>query len=169
MTPTLSERMDDWGRRVAPIATVLVLLFLGLVPFGVPGLPLIAPAGTQIAVFYWAVYRPDLMPPLAAFGLGFAQDALAGTPLGVASLSFLILQGIAFSQRKAFIDKPFLLVWLGLAAAVTAASLAAWALSSVLLGGFIPPERPLFQGLATIALFPVFAWVLVRVHRGVVH
>jgi rod shape-determining protein MreD len=169
MTPTMSERMDDWGRRVAPIASVLVLLFLGLVPFGVPGMPLIAPAGTQIAVFYWAVYRPDLMPPLAAFSLGFAQDALAGTPLGVASLAFLILQGIAVNQRKAFIDKPFLLVWLGLAAATAAATFASWALSSILLGGFIPPERPVFQGLATIALFPVFAWVLVRVHRGVVH
>ena len=169
MTPTVAERMDDWGRRVAPIASVLVLLFVGLIPFGVPGLPLIAPAGTQIAVFYWAVYRPDLMPPLAAFGLGFAQDALAGTPLGVASLAFLILQGIAVNQRKAFIGKPFLIVWVGLAVATALASFAAWALSSILLGGFIPPERPLFQGLATIALFPVFAWMLVRVHRGVVH
>jgi rod shape-determining protein MreD len=169
MTPTLSERMDDWGRRIAPIASVLVLLFVGLVPFGVPGLPLIAPAGTQIAVFYWAVYRPDLMPPLAAFVLGFAQDALAGTPIGVASLAFLVLQGVAFNQRKAFIGKPFLLVWLGLALAASAAAFVSWALSSIILGGFIPPERPFFQALATIALFPCFAWVLVRVHRGVVH
>ena len=169
MTPTVAERMDDWGRRIAPIASVLVLLFLGLVPFGVPDLPLIAPAGTQIAVFYWAVYRPDLMPPLAAFGLGFAQDALAGTPLGVASLAFLIIQGVAVNQRKAFIGKPFLLVWLGLAVAALAAALVSWALSSVILGGFIPLERPFFQALATVALFPCFAWVLVRVHRGVVH
>ncbi len=169
MTPTLAERMDDWGRRLAPIATVLVLLFVGLIPFGVPGMPLIAPAGTQIAVFYWAVYRPDLMPPLAAFGLGFIQDALAGTPLGVASLAFLILHGIAVNQRKAFVGKPYLLVWLGLAIAALVAACASWALSSIILGGFIPPERPLFQALATIAMFPVFSWVLVRVHRGVVH
>ena len=169
MTPALFERMDDWGRRLAPTATVLVLLFLGLIPFGLPGLPLIAPAGTQVAVFYWAIYRPDLMTPLAAFGLGFIQDALAGTPLGVGSLVFLILQGVAVNQRKAFIGKPFLLVWLGLAMAAFAAGFAAWALSSIILGGFIPPERPLFQALATIALFPCFAWVLVRVHRGVVH
>lgn len=169
MTPSLSERMDDWGRRLGPAATVLVLLFFGLVPFGVPGLPLIAPAGTQIAVFYWAVYRPDLMPPLAAFGLGFVQDALAGTPLGVGSLAFLILQGIAVSQRKAFVGKPYILVWFGLAVATAIAACASWALSSIILGGFIPLERPLFQALATIALFPVFSWVLVRIHRGVVH
>lgn len=169
MTPALSERMDDWGRRLAPGATVLVLLFFGLVPFGVPGLPLIAPAGTQIAVFYWAVYRPDLMPPLAAFGLGFIQDALSGTPLGVGSLAFLILHGVAVSQRKAFVGKPFLLVWFGLAVATLIAGIASWALASVILGGLIPPDRPLFQALATIALFPCFAWVLVRVHRGVVH
>ncbi|MBM3531980.1 MAG: rod shape-determining protein MreD [Alphaproteobacteria bacterium] len=169
MTPTAAERMDDWGRRLAPFATVLVLLFFGLVPFGVPGLPLIAPAGTQIAVFYWAVYRPDLMPPLAAFGLGFIQDALAGTPLGIASLAFLILHGIAVNQRKTFIGKPFLLVWLGLAVGALLAAFASWALASALLGGVIPLERPLFQALATIALFPCFCWVLVRIHRGVVH
>lgn len=169
MTPSVAERMDDWGRRVAPIASVLVLLFVGLVPFGIPGLPLIAPAGTQIAVFYWAIYRPDLMPPLAAFGLGFVQDALAGTPLGVASLAFLILHGIAVNQRKAFVGKPFLLVWLGLAVGTLIAGVASWALSSALLGGLIPPDRPLFQALATIALFPCFAGLLVRVHRGVVH
>lgn len=169
MTPTLSERMDDWGRRVAPFVTVLVLLFMGLVPFGMPGVPLIAPAGTQIAVFYWAVYRPDLMTPLAAFGLGFLQDALAGTPLGVGSLAFLILQGVAVGQRKTFVGKPFILVWTGLAVGALAAAIASWALSSLLLGGFIPIGRPLFQMLATIALFPCFAWVLVRIHRGVVH
>jgi rod shape-determining protein MreD len=169
MTPTLAERMDDWGRRLAPMSTVLVLLFFGLVPFGVPGLPLIAPAGTQIAVFYWAVYRPDLMPPLAAFGLGFVQDALAGTPLGVGSLAFLILQGIAVNQRKAFIGKPFILAWLGLAVAALLAACASWALASIILGGMIPLERPFFQALATIALFPCFSWVLVRIHRGVVH
>ncbi len=169
MTPTVAERMDDWGRRLAPIATVLVLLFVGLIPFGVPGMPLIAPAGTQIAVFYWAVYRPDLMPPLAAFGLGFIQDALAGTPLGVGSLAFLILHGIAVNQRKAFVGKPYILVWLGLAIGALIAACASWALSSIILGGFIPLERPLFQALATVALFPVFSGVLVRVHRGVVH
>ena len=163
------QRLDRAARHVAPFVITVMLVVLNAIPLPVPDYRSIVPLIPLMAIYYWALYRPDLMPPLAAFGLGFIQDALSGTPLGVGSLAFLILHGVAVSQRKAFVGKPFLLVWFGLAVATLIAGVASWALASVILGGFIPPDRPLFQALATIALFPCFAWVLVRVHRGVVH
>ena len=74
-----------------------------------------APALPLIAVFYWTLYRPDLMPPVAAFVIGLLQDILGGLPLGVSACVLVGVHAAVNTQRRFFIGKSFAVVWLGFA------------------------------------------------------
>jgi rod shape-determining protein MreD len=169
VNPAVSHWFDVWGRRSTPVLTTLALVLLSLIPFSIPGLPMVAPAGPLIAVFYWSVYRPDLLPAVAVFLIGIVQDVLTGSPLGVSSLVYLFVFGATLSQRRALLGKPFVLAWAVLLVIGVGAGAIAWLFNSVLLVQLVPAKPLLFQTIATIALFPCFAWGLVRVHRYLVH
>jgi len=168
MRMTAGQRVDLWLRNGSPLALTVLLAILSVVPIGVPGYATVVPAYTAMAAFYWAVFRPDLQPTYALFLVGVLQDILAATPLGMTALGLLVVHGLALSQRRAFLGKPFALAWLGFVAIHAMAAFLAWSLNSILALRVIAPEPALFQYFMTVTLFPVVAWLFVRVHRHVV-
>ena len=48
------------------------------------------------------------------------------------------------------------------------AAFVVWLLSSILVLQLVVPEPAIFQYLVTVTLFPIVAWVFVRVHSYVV-
>ena len=168
MSMSAAQRVDLWLRQGTPVALTVLLAVLSAVPIGVPGYSAVVPGYTAMAAFYWAVFRPDLQPPFALFLVGILQDILVATPLGMTALSLMIVHGLAVSQRRAFLGKPFVLAWLGFVVIHALAAFAVWLLASVLALQPIGPEPAIFQYLVTVTLFPVVAWMFVRVHRHVV-
>lgn len=162
------QRTELWLRQATPIMLTLVLAVLSVVPIGVPGHWAVVPAYTAMAAFYWAVFRPDLQPAPALFLIGVLQDILAGTPTGLTALTLLLVHALALSQRRAFLSKPFALAWFGFALIQAPAVALAWLLASGLALRPIGVEPVLFQYLVTITLFPIVAWLFVRVHRYIV-
>ena len=72
-----------------PSASILALMLVNALPTRLPGFAPVVPLLPLIGVYYWSIYRPDLMPPALAFGLGILNDVIAGIPLGVSSLVYL--------------------------------------------------------------------------------
>jgi rod shape-determining protein MreD len=165
---TAAQRVDLWLRQATPIALTILLAVLSAVPIGIPGYAAVVPAYTAMAAFYWAVFRPDLQPPFALFLVGVLQDILAATPLGMTALALMIVHGLAVSQRRAFLGKPFVLAWFGFVLIYALAGFLVWVLASLLALQLVGPEPAVFQYLVTVTLFPVVAWVFVRIHRYVV-
>lgn len=168
MRMSTTQRADLWLRQGTPIALTVLLAILSAVPIGVPGYTAVVPAYTAMAAFYWAVFRPDLQPPFALFLVGVLQDILAATPLGMTALSLMVVHGLAVSQRRAFLGKPFVLAWFGFLLIHALAAFLVWFLASLLAIRLVGPEPAVFQYLMTVTLFPVVAWVFVRIHRYVV-
>lgn len=168
MRMSATQRVDLWFRQATPIALTVLLAVLSAVPIGVPGYSAVVPGYTAMAAFYWAVFRPDLQPPFSLFLVGVLQDILAATPLGMTALSLMIVHGLAVSQRRAFLGKPFVLAWFGFVLIHALAAFVVWLLVSVLALQPVGPEPAVFQYLVTVTLFPVVAWMFVRVHRYVV-
>lgn len=168
MRMTATQRVDLWLRQATPIALTVLLAILSAVPIGIPGYTAVVPAYTAMAAFYWAVFRPDLQPPFALFLVGVLQDILAATPLGMTALSLMLVHGLAVSQRRAFLGKPFVLAWFGFVLIHALAAFLVWLLTSLLALRLVGPEPAVFQYLVTVTLFPVVAWVFVRIHRYVV-
>ena len=82
-------------RGLTPLVLTLMLALLTVVPLRIPDFAPVTPALTVIAIYYWGIYRPDLMPIVATFAIGMFQDIIAGTPLGLTSLVLLTVHAVA--------------------------------------------------------------------------
>lgn len=162
MKPSVWVRMDTWVRYFVPVGVTLTLLLLTAVPTRLPGFAGIAPMLPLMGVYYWAIYRPDLLPAWAAFLVGLLYDVIGGTPLGVNALVLLLVQGVSASQRKFFLGKSFLVAWWAFGLLAAGAIGLSWLLVTVLNGRVVDPAPVIFEYLLTMGLFPILTWTLAR-------
>lgn len=162
MKPSVWVRMDTWVRHLVPVGVTLLLLLLTAVPTRLPGFAGIAPMLPLMGVYYWAIYRPDLLPAWVAFLVGLLYDIIGGTPLGVNALVLLLVQGTAAAQRKFFLGKSFLVAWWAFGLLAAGAIGLSWLLVTVLHGRVIDPTPVVFEYLLTMGLFPLLTWTLAR-------
>ena len=169
LTPplTLLQRLDLTLRCMTPFVITLCLALVPVLPLHLPHETDLVPAFTLMSVFYWTVYRPDLMPASAVFAIGIIQDFAAGAPLGITSLILLGTHGVVLGQRRLFVGKPFAMAWSGFALVDAAATAVSWSFASLLAAEPLAVSAPLLQFVATLVLFPVLAWLFVRTHRRV--
>lgn len=165
MTMTTWQKVDRFGRNLAPGAMTVALLLASATPAPLPGFAPTAPALALPAVFYWTIHRPDLLRPWALFVIGLLQDLLAGGPLGVSSLILAATHWILLNQRRLFLAGTFIFMWFGFALTVFCALGAQWLIYVVANAAVLPIQAPVFQALLTLALFPPLAWMFTLVHR----
>lgn len=162
MNVILLRRLERGIRGLTPFVTTLALVLLGTLPLPLPGFATVMPWLTLMAVYYWSIYRPDLLPLVATFLLGLVQDSLGGTPLGLNVSVLLVVQGVVVSQRRFFHGKTFLVEWWGFMLVAPGAALAAWVLVSLYFGVLVGPQPLAIQVLLSIALYPCLAWLFAR-------
>jgi len=155
------QRLDQRIRHAFPVLTILMSILIVATPSRLPGFASVAPQLPLVGIYYWAIYRPDLLRPWAAFALGAIADIIAGTPLGVSSLVFLAVQGVVESQRR-LLGKSFLMAWWGFAMLGAGALLLEWVMSSIVMVRLLPVQALGFQYLMTLSIYPLLAWAFVR-------
>src|SRR5580698_9282591 len=107
--PIAIQRDIGYPGRLVPFLTTLLFAFFSVVPLNLPGFAVVMPAFALMAVFHWTVYRPDLLPLSAVFGIGLFLDLLNGTPfVGLSALIFLLARTAVLGQRRLFFERPFL-------------------------------------------------------------
>lgn len=158
--------MDLWVRHLLPAGLTLALVLVGAMPTHMPGFAEISPQLPLIGVYYWAIYRPDLLPASIAFAIGLMNDVLLGTPLGVSSLIFVLVQGMTVSQRRFFLGKPFIVAWCCYALVAAGSILLEWGLVSMLFDHVIPMSPVVFELLMSMAAYPILSWLFGRIHAA---
>lgn len=166
MKTSLWQRLDLLARSLWPFTLTLLLLIVAVVPLRIPHLAAISPGFALISVYYWALHRPSILPAPAVFLLGVFHDFLGGAPLGVGVLVLLAVYGLTVSQRRILLGCPFAIVWLGFAVAAVGATVATWALASLLFAAVVDPRSAIFSLLLTIGLYPAVAHLFARAQRG---
>ena len=111
MNQTIWTRLDLVARNLFPFAFTLLLIMVGVIPLRLPDLSPIIPSLGLISIFYWGIYRPDLMPGWAVFLLGLVQDLLSGGPVGIYALIYLLLATAVGGQRRVLAAGSFTFVW----------------------------------------------------------
>ncbi|MGE0746651.1 MAG: rod shape-determining protein MreD [Rhodospirillales bacterium] len=167
MTPGFLQRLDRTARCLTPMVLCIVLVVASALPMNLPGYGRVAPNLALIAVFYWAIFRPDLVPLSGAFAVGLFQDILSGTALGLQALVLVIVHQAVASQQRFFAGKSFLVVWWAFAMTALGAAAVVWIATMLLNLTLISPTPVLFQFLLTVAFCPFLAWFLARVHGAV--
>jgi rod shape-determining protein MreD len=156
-------------RHLLPVGMVLLLILINALPTRVPGFAAVVPLLPLIGVYYWSIYRPDLMPPALAFCLGLLNDVIAGMPLGVSSLLYLLVQGMTASQRRFFHGKPFRIAWWGFGLVSSGAFVLQWLLVSLLMGHTLEPRVVAFEFLMTLSFYPLLSWLFARTQLALLH
>jgi len=152
--------------RLVPFTSTVFAVILSVVPLQVPGLAVATPTVALMAVYYWTVYRPDLMPPSAIFVIGVMLDLLNGTPyIGLSSLTFLVLRSLILVFRGRAANQDFALIWAGFLAAAAVAMGLQWLATCVLSRTPLAARPFMFQGLVTVAAFPIADYLLAQLHR----
>ena len=169
MIDTALERLDRSVRSLAPFVISVILIMFSTLPFYLPGYGQIGIQVGLVSVFYWSIYRPDLFPSVAALALGLWQDFLAGSPLGLQALIFLLANWAIVSQRKFFQGKSFSVVWWGFSTVVMITAAFSWAVVCLLNLTLINPLAAAFQALLTIGAFPFMSWILARFQHVVLN
>lgn len=160
--------LQRWARNLVPVATTFLFVLVGQLPLPFPFLSDVAPAFALMSLYYWVVFRPDLMPYVATFGLGIVQDAVAGAPIGLYALVFLLVQAVVLNQRRFVIGKPFWVFWAAFTLVAPIAAFTAWVLASVTRGALLAPGATFVALTMTVILFPAIAWLLVHAQRRLV-
>ncbi len=167
MKAGLWRRLDALSRDLAPVALTVVLLLLCTLPLRVPAFNVLIPSLPLIAVFYWVLYRPDLMPAGAAFAIGLVEDGLSGTPIGVSAMVLTCVHAGVTVQRRFFAGKSFAIVWLGFAVVATLAFFLAWLLVCAYYGMRVNASGVILQAVVTIGCLPLVWRLLVRCHLAI--
>ena len=162
------RKLDHLARQLTPFTLTFLLVLLDAVPLRIPHLQPISPAWPLIAVFYWILYRPDLMPPAAAFLLGLTQDTLSGAPLGVHAAIFVLAHLGITTQRRFFLGKSFAVLWLGFALLALCAFVLKWLLLTLFYLVVASPLPLALQMVVTIGCFPLLFWGLSRVQASLI-
>ncbi|MEM7223934.1 MAG: rod shape-determining protein MreD [Pseudomonadota bacterium] len=166
MRPAALHRLDWLARSASPVAISLLLVILGMVPLQIPDVTPVIPAWALIAVYYWSVHRPDLMPIWAVFIIGLVQDLLGGGYPGVGILALLLVHQFVASQRRTFARASFQLLWLIFALIAAAAVALMWLLNCLLQQQLLEVDPALFQYLTTLAVYPCLAWLFAQAQRS---
>src|ERR1700722_1756906 len=102
MQPTVLQRTDLIARRLVPFGMTLVLMLFSLTPTHLPGLAHVTPMYSLAAIYFWSIYRPDLVGYGTSLTIGILDDVLTGAPLGCSALVLLACQQIVLHQQKFF-------------------------------------------------------------------
>ena len=152
------NRLDLLARSLFPFVASALLIIIGFAPLRAPEIAPALPLFGMAAVYYWCVFRPDLMPHWAIFLLGLFSDLLGGTLVGSSILAFFALYLAISSQRRFFAHASFFLLWLAFALFALPAFLNMWALACWNAGAIITPAPLALQYVLTVAVYPMIAW-----------
>jgi rod shape-determining protein MreD len=164
---TIGRRLDHAARAGFPAVCTVLTMLVAQAPFGIPGQAVVLPAVTLASIWFWSLFRPMAMPPIAVFGIGVLLDLFGYMPLGVGVLVLLLAHGTARRWRRFLGQQGFAMTWLAFLPIAGGAGLVSWALVVALTFRLLPPSMALLQAAMTCAIYPVLAIPLAWAHRSV--
>ena len=160
-------RVNNGAARMLPVATTLFAALISVLPVQIPGYAALTPVFTLMAAYHWTIYRPDLLPPVALFGVGLTEDLLAGSPIGVNALLLLLTRVAVLGYRRYFINRHFAFVWTGFALLTSVAMFGLWALHCILDLSLLDFRNAVIRAALTVVMFPLASFMLGRAQRAV--
>ncbi len=165
MKMALEHKTEKGFRAALPFISTFVLILLMQVQYRVAFLDNLFPFLSLLAVYYWCIYKPQLMPVSMVFILGLLQDLLSGGPLGMMALALILVRTLVMGQGRQLPERGFLFNWLVFFIFALLFGLTTWTIASIYLKETQNLWNVLGQSMLTIAIFPVIFWLLSRLNH----
>lgn len=157
-------RLVTGARACVPTAMTLAMILVAVMPTDFVRSGMMSFLVALICVFYWSIYRPDLMPAWAAFTIGIFSDLVTGGPIGLNAVVLLTVHWIVAGQRRVFIGKPFPITWLGYLLISMPGCFVYWLIASIYFTTLLAPQPIVGAYIVGILLYPLAAFLLWRLH-----
>lgn len=154
--------------RIVPSLTTIIFILLSGIPIHLPGLSNVFPNLVLISIFYWGLYRPEAQGMTFIFIISFLQDVLLNMPFGVNAVANLALHWLILTQRHFFLGRSFFWIWLTFAGMSIVPQFLSWLIYSIAYSTTITAYPLIFQYLLTLSVYPLFAWLLIHIHRLII-
>lgn len=149
------HKLEVSSRLLGPGLLSVIFVLISATPMHIQGLSEWIPLFTMMAIYYWGLYRPALMPYWFVFALGLMQDALFGMPLGVSSFLNLLFRFLVVQQGRMFAKEAFWALWFGFALLSVIIFLLYWTLITLITSRPMPVETATVQWMMTVGLYPL--------------
>ena len=153
-------------KAVLPFLTILFIIVLMVLPYNISILSDTMPYLTLIGVYYWCVFKPEMLPVAAVFVLGLIQDVLLGSPFGLTSLMLIGVHQFVYMQGRQFLERDFIFNWVVFIMLVVGYGVVYWVITSLYFREILDYLSIVGQILVTIAFYPVITWILGLVRRA---
>lgn len=139
-----------------PGFTIIVAVFLSII------------TGFQsfawITIFYWSVFRADLVPVSLLFGMGLIYDSLCSYYLGLEAFIYLVLMTIVNTDRRFLLRKDFMYLWLSICSLMFVGFVGKYLLAMPL-GFQVSAYYQVLDFIVGSLTFPILIRVLTPVYR----
>lgn len=166
MMAIVQENKAERGLRGAiPFLSSLALILVMQLQFKISFLDNMFPCLSLMAVYYWCIFKPHLMPVSVVFFLGLLQDILSGGALGMMALLLIFVRVFVVRQGSRFLEREFLFSWVVFIIVSLMYGALNWAISTAYLKDAQNIWTALGQSLLTIATYPLVVFFLGRLRQ----
>ncbi len=152
---------------VLPLVIGLFCVLLSFVPVSRIIGASTMPAFALMAIFYWAVVRPEMFPVYAVFVMGLLTDLLSAGPIGLWAFTYTLTYTLVLTQRFLIVNVPFSVFWLAFLVTLLVEGAISWVVASVIYAALLPVRPVLSHVIVTAAVFPLFAFLFGRIERRI--
>lgn len=151
---------------IAPFLIALFCVMVYAAPFHIGDLTIPMPVLPLMAIYFWTMRNPRLMPPIAIFLIGLFQDFVTGGPVGLWALAYLLSTAIMATQREIFIGRGRTSLWVGFMLAILITTVLVWVIARLSLGAAPFAARLGMEMLITLIFYPAVGRIFSLVHRA---
>ncbi|MBQ3817620.1 MAG: rod shape-determining protein MreD [Acetobacter sp.] len=158
-SPSFWQQLDKIARHMLPtLFALLTIIFLSS-PLPIPGSTELLSATIINTVFFWSLWRPSGMPVLNVFLIGIFMDLTGSAPLGINTLTLLLMYGVVDYYRFYLIRFRFVIIWCIISLIGLSIAIMQWLLTCLLRFYIFNPIPILFEASLCTGIYPLFSTV----------
>jgi rod shape-determining protein MreD len=118
---------------------------------------------TYIAIFYWCVFRSDLVPISLLVSTGLIYDSLCSHFLGEEAFLYITLMSIVYMDRRFLLHRDFNYLWLNIVILIAVIGIGKWLLA-LKLGLIFSVQQQLLDALIGVFSFPIYIRIVAPIY-----
>ena len=162
-SPSFWQQLDKIARHMLPtLFALLTIIFLSS-PLPIPGSTELLFAIIINTVFFWSLWCPSSMPVLSVFLIGIFMDLTGSSPLGISTLTLLLVYGITDYYRLCLTRLHFFVVWCVFSLIGSCIAILQWLLVCLFDFHILNPIPAFFEAFLCIGIYPLFSMICYQV------
>lgn len=162
---TVFKTVENTARFSIVYALLAVLFLLNIVSWPFVPDSIFKPYLILIAVYYWAIYRPTLIPAPLCFFAGLIYDLITGVPPGLFAGLFVLTFWVVRNQRRFLMGQTYIATWFIFILVALTVSLTEWLMTGLVNMSWGLPVSWIVKAGLTGFLFPFISILLIYAHR----